>query len=207
MIGREMTAEQIVEEIERDTAFYDESGGGVTFSGGEPLLQSDFLLASLRACKQKGIHTAVDTCGFASWATLDSVRSYVDLFLYDLRLMDDRKHTELTGVSNELILRNLSLLSQRKHSIILRVPIIPGVNDDDENLRDMVAFAAELPNLCEVSILPYHRMGVEKYERLGREYKMRETEPPTEERIAGIVRTLRSFGLRVRAGGAADGDE
>jgi pyruvate formate lyase activating enzyme len=201
MIGREVTVSQVMAEIERDVAFYDESGGGVTFSGGEPLLQRDFLLALLRACKEKEIHTAVDTCGFSSWETLDSIRGYVDLFLYDLKLMDDAKHRELTGVSNELILRNVQALSQQGHNIALRVPIIPGINDDDESVRQIGAFAAALPRLNQVDVLPYHRAGVDKYTRLNKVYKLPEIRPPSEERMAEIAQLLIECGLQVKIGG------
>lgn len=199
--GREVTATQVMAEIERDIAFYEESGGGVTFSGGEPLLQQDFLLALLHACKEKEIHTAVDTCGSSTWETLDSIREHVDLFLYDLKLMDDARHRKFTGVSNEVILRNLQALSQRGHNIILRVPIIPGINDDDENIRQTASFAATLPHLNRVDLLPYHHIGVEKYSRFDKVYGLPETLPPSNERMADIEQTLREFGLQVRIGG------
>jgi len=201
IVGREVTVAQVMAEIERDIAFYDESGGGVTFSGGEPLLQPGFLLALLRACKEKEIHTALDTCGFATWETLDSIREHVDLFLYDLKLMDDARHRKFTGVSNELILRNLQMLSAQGHNIFLRVPIIPGINDDDENIRQIGTFAAALPHLDQVDILPYHRAGSEKYNRLNKVYGLPETRPPSDERMAEITQILRGFGLQVKIGG------
>jgi pyruvate formate lyase activating enzyme len=201
IVGQEMTVRQVMAEIERDIAFYDESGGGVTFSGGEPLLQQDFLFALLQACKEKEIHTALDTCGFAPWETLDDIREHVDLFLYDLKLMDDAKHREFTSVSNESILGNLQALSQRGHNVILRVPIIPGINDDDENIRQIGAFAAALPHLSQVDILPYHRAGAEKYNRLNKVYGLPETHSPSNERMAEIARMLRGFGLHVKVGG------
>lgn len=201
MAGREMTVAQVMAEIEQDIPFYDESGGGVTFSGGEPLSQLDFLLALLRACKEKEIHTAVDTCGFALWEILDSIREYVDLFLYDLKLMDDARHRKFTGVSNELILKNLRMLSERGHDIFLRVPVIPGINDDDENIRQTAAFAAALPHLNRVDILPYHHAAVEKYNRLNRVYELPETRPPSDERMAEIAQILEEFDLHVKIGG------
>ncbi|MBN1810259.1 MAG: glycyl-radical enzyme activating protein [Anaerolineae bacterium] len=201
IVGREMTVAQVMAEIGRDVPFYDESGGGVTFSGGEPLLQRDFLFELLRACRARGIHTAVDTCGFAPWEMLDGVREHVDLFLYDLKLMDDARHRQFTGVSDALILSNLQALSQRGHDIILRLPLIPGINDDGENIRQAGAFAAELPHLIRVDILPYHRIGGEKYDRLNRPYGLTETQPPSEERVAEVVQVLAEFGLRVSVGG------
>jgi pyruvate formate lyase activating enzyme len=199
--GREMTVAQVMAEIEQDIPFYDESGGGVTFSGGEPLLQRDFLLALLRACVEKEIHTAVDTCGFAPWAILDSIRKHVDLFLYDLKLMDEARHRKFTGVSNELILKNLQMLSAQGHDIFLRVPIIPGINDDAENIRQIGTLAAALPHLKRVDILPYHRAAIEKYHRLDKVYGLPETRPPSDERISEIAEILREFGLQVEIGG------
>lgn len=201
MAGREMTVAQTVEELERDVAFYDESQGGVTFSGGEPLLQSPFLLALLQVCREKGVHTAVDTCGLCTWETVDAVRQQVDLFLYDLKLMDQIRHREATGVSNEQILANLGALSQEGHNIFLRLPIIPAVNDDEENVRQIGAFAAVLPHLQRVDILPYHHTAVEKYRRLNKAYALAEARPPSEERLAEIAQILRGFGLTVKEGG------
>jgi pyruvate formate lyase activating enzyme len=201
IVGRETTVAQVMAEIERDVAFYDESGGGVTFSGGEPLLQPDFLLALLRVCKEKEIHTAVDTCGFAPWETLDRIREHVALFLYDLKLMDEMRHREFTGVSNALILKNLQALSQRGHRIALRVPIVPGVNDDEENIRQTGAFAAALPHLHRVDILPYHHTGADKYGRLRQVYGLSQARPPSDENMADIAQILREYGLAVKIGG------
>ena len=201
IVGREVTVAQVAAEIERDVPFYDESGGGVTFSGGEPLLQWDFLLELLRACKARGIHTAVDTCGFAPWEVLDSVRGYVDLFLYDLKLMDDARHRKFTGVSNALILSNLQALSQRGHDIVVRMPLIPGINDDEENIRQAGAFAVELPHLIRIDVLPYHSLGDEKYGRLNKPYGLSETRPPAEDHVAETVQILEGFGLQAGVGG------
>jgi pyruvate formate lyase activating enzyme len=196
-----MTVGQVMAEIERDVAFYDESGGGVTFSGGEPLSQPDFLLALLQACREKGIHTAVDTCGYTAWKTLERIREYVDLFLYDLKLMDDARHRRFTGVSNRLILKNLQMLSSRGQPIVVRVPIIPGVNDDAESIGQIRAFVRTLPHLDGVDVLPYHRIGVDKYARLNRTYRLSELRPPSDERIAEIAHSLSEIGLPVTIGG------
>ena len=200
-VGRELTVEQVMAEIERDIAFYDESGGGVTMSGGEPLLQRDFLSALLQACREKEIHTALDTSGFAAWETIERIRGYVDLFLYDLKLIDDARHRQFTGVSNALILKNLQALSQRRHAIRLRVPVIPGINADDEAVRQIGAFAAALPHLNGVDLLPYHAIGLDKYTRINRVYKLSETRSPSDERLAEIAHILNSFGLMVKIGG------
>jgi pyruvate formate lyase activating enzyme len=196
-----MTVDQVMAEIERDVPFYDQSDGGVTISGGEPLGQPEFLDEILRACKQQGLHTALDTCGFAPWADLDGLRGDVDLFLYDLKLMGAGRHRECAGVSNEQILENLQRLSGRGHRIVLRVPVIPGVNDDDENLRQMGAFAAELPSLERVDLLPYHRIGRDKYRGLGRACTMPDTLPPSDGRMAEVAQALQGFDLRVNIGG------
>jgi pyruvate formate lyase activating enzyme len=200
-VGREMTVEQVMAEVERDIAFYDESGGGVTISGGEPLLQRNFLSALLRACRVKEIHTALDTSGFAPWQTIERIRADVDLFLYDLKLIDDARHRQFTGVSNAPILRNLRALSQRGHAIRLRVPVIPVVNADDESVRQIGALAAALPHLNGVDLLPYHAIGVDKYARFNRAYHLPETRPPSDERMAEIAHILTSFGLAVKVGG------
>jgi pyruvate formate lyase activating enzyme len=201
MAGHALTLAQVMAEIEQDVAFYDESGGGATFSGGEPLAQPDFLLALLQACREREIHTALDTCGFASWKTVDRIRDYVDLFLYDLKLMDDSRHRIYTGVPNQLILSNLQALSQRGHAIILRVPIIPGLNDDDDNLGRLGTFAAALPGLERVDLLPYHHAGAGKYARLKQTYRLPDTHPPSVERMAEIAHYLAGFDLELNIGG------
>ena len=205
-VGREMEVSEVVAEVERDSPFYEESGGGVTFSGGEPLAQPEFLLGLLLACKEKGIRTAIDTCGLATWETFESICKYVDLFMYDLKLMDETGHRKFTGVSNDLIVRNLQALSQKTasrpaSSIILRVPVIPGINDDDESIRQIGAFAATLPHLDAIDLLPYHRIGLDKYARLDRTYRLQEIRPPSEERMTEVTDILKEFGLCVGTGG------
>ena len=199
--GRAMTVEQVMDEVESDLVFYDESHGGVTFSGGEPLLQRDFLLALLQACRAREIHTAVDTSGFAAWDTIDRVRVYTDLFLYDLKVMDDERHREFTGVSNALILRNLQELSARNHPIVIRVPIVPGLNDDAEAIDALAEFAAALPNRHPIELLPYHHIAVDKYLRLGKPYRLFETRRPDAAHLDNIARQLQQFELSVMIGG------
>jgi pyruvate formate lyase activating enzyme len=201
IVGREMTVPQAMAEIERDVAFYDQSGGGVTFSGGEPLMQPEFLLALLQACKQAELHTTLDTCGLAPWQTLDAVREYVDLFLYDLKLLDDARHRQVTGLSNEAILANLQALSREGHTIILRVPIIPGINDDAESLRQVAQFAASLPNLAGVDLLPYHTIASAKYDRLGRVYELPKAYPPSPSELDQLAELMRGCGVLVKIGG------
>ncbi len=198
--GRRMTVAEAMSDIERDISFYDSSGGGVTFSGGEPLLQADFLLALLRACRVSEIHTALDTSGFATWETLDRVRPFVDLFLYDIKLMDPDKHRKYTLVFNTRILDNLRRLAALGHRIIVRLPVIPGINDDTENLSATGAFAAEL-GLSRVDLLPYHAAATGKYERLHRSYRLPHLRTPSDERLAEIAHILEGFDLQVHVGG------
>lgn len=201
LVGREMTAAEVMEQVEKDIAFYDESGGGVTFSGGEPLSQPHFLLALLQACQAREIHTAVDTCGFAPWESFEKVRHHADLFLYDVKLLDDEKHREYTGASNVPILENLRRLSRLGHEIILRLPLVPGVNDTIEQVRAIGEFAAGLPHLRRVDVLPYHHMAVEKYGRLDRDYGLPDIKPPSQEWLDEVARILIGFGLNVQVGG------
>jgi len=201
MVGRQVTVAEVTAEIEKDIVFYDESGGGVTFSGGEPLMQPGFLYALLQSCQEREIHTAVDTSGLAAWKTLQRISEKVDLFLYDLKLMDDEKHRQFTGVSNGLILSNLAALASQGNAITVRVPIVPGINDDDENISRIGEFAASLARVPSISILPYHQAGVDKYARLHKMYALPATQSPSDERVAEVAKTLQAFGLSVRIGG------
>lgn len=201
LIGWEMTVEETMAAIEADRAFYERSRGGATFSGGEPLAQPEFLAEALAACRRAGIHTALDTCGSAPWEALERVRGSVDLFLYDLKILDAARHRELTGASNDLILGNLRALSEQGHAIRLRVPIIPGVNDDDASIHAIGAFAGSLPHLDGIDILPYNRMGIDKYARLDRPYRLGGAAPIDPERLREIARLIGDHGSSVRMDG------
>ncbi|HVO34910.1 MAG TPA: glycyl-radical enzyme activating protein [Gemmatimonadales bacterium] len=197
LAGRTMSVEEVMEIVERDRPFFEESGGGLTLSGGEPLLQPYFSAALLRAAKARGIHTALDTCGHASWRSLDRLRKDVDLFLYDVKMMDDERHRLFTGAPNRRILENLRALAKHGHRIVLRVPVVPGINDDDDNLDAVRRFAAGLPSLEGLDLLPYHRVGVDKYARVGRSYPLPDTLPPPRERLVAVAETLAAAGLPV----------
>lgn len=202
--GRRMTVAEVMTQIERDIPFYDDSGpgrGGATFSGGEPLLQADFLLSLLEACKASDIHTALDTSGFATWETLDRLRPLVDLFLYDIKLMDPVRHRKYTLVFNARILENLRRLAAQGANIVVRVPVIPGINDDLENINLTGAFAAQLSGIRRVDLLPYHHAAMSKYERLHRSYRLPGLQTPSGERLAEIARLFEGFGLQVNVGG------
>lgn len=198
--GRYMTAAEVMSEIERDVSFYDSSGGGVTFSGGEPLLQADFLKALLEACRSAEIHTALDTSGFATWEILERVRPLVDLFLYDIKLMDPVRHRKYTLAFNLRILDNLQRLAGLGHNIVVRVPIIPGINDDLENLRATGAFTTGL-GLSRIDLLPYHAAAMGKYERLHRAYRLPGLQTPSDERMLEIAHVFEGFDLQVHVGG------
>jgi pyruvate formate lyase activating enzyme len=199
--GRIMSVAEVMAEVKRDISFYETSGGGVTFSGGEPLLQPRFLLGLLEACRDADIHTALDTSGFATWETVDRVRSLVDLFLYDIKLMDPVRHRKYTLVFNPRILDNLRHLAQLGHKVIVRVPIIPGINDDERNLHQTAAFAMGLGGLGRVDLLPYHSAAAGKYERLHRKYRLPRIKSPTDERMGEIAQLFEGYGLRVQIGG------
>jgi len=201
LVGREMTADEVLAEICRDTVFYDESGGGATFSGGEPLLQHDFLLTLLRGCRDRGIHTAVDTSGYAAPGVIDAVARCADLFLYDLKVLDEERHRHFTGVSNRLILDNLRRLVAGGARVVVRLPLIPGVNDHAENIRQTGAFVASLGGIAEIDVLPYHETGLAKYDRLGKAYPLRGVARPTPDRVAEVVAMLRGYVAAVAVGG------
>jgi pyruvate formate lyase activating enzyme len=198
VVGRVMTVQQVIAQIERDTVFYEQSGGGVTFGGGEPFAQPRFLLELLSACRAQSLHTAVDTSGFTPWKVLDKIRLYVDLFLYDLKLMNDTRHRQWTGVSNANILSNLRRLSELGHKIIIRIPVIPGVNDDEENFRETGLFLASLPNVPTVDLLPYHNIAEGKYAGMGMSYELAEIHPPTQEQMQILISLLKGYGLTVK---------
>jgi pyruvate formate lyase activating enzyme len=201
VLGRAMTVGQVLARVERDRPFYDESGGGVTFSGGEPLAQQDFLVELLRGCRARDLHTVLDTCGYAPREAVERVRPHVDHFLYDLKLVDDERHRAATGVSNAVILANLRALAHAGARITVRFPLVPGVTDEDANVGAIGAFVADLPGPPPVTVLPYHGLGAEKYGRLGRHYALKDVSAPDAERVAQVAGALREFGLRVDVGG------
>ena len=201
VVGKCMNVTEVMGEIERDVIFFEESGGGVTFSGGEPLAQLAFLTELLKGSKALDIHTAVDTSGYTPWKSLDSIRPFTDLFLFDLKLIDETRHRQFTGVPNGLILYNLRALSELGHHIIIRVPIIPGITDDAQNLNRIAEYAAGLPNLDRIDLLPYHESAKGKYERLGKEYTLVEVRQPSEERMQEAVHLMEQYDLSVKIGG------
>ena len=199
IVGKYMTVEELLNEVKRDLPFYEESGGGVTVSGGEPLAQPEFLHAFLIICKENSIHTALDTSGYAETEIIKKISKYVDLFLYNIKIMDDERHKLYTGVSNKLVLYNLKVIDSLGKRIWIRFPLIPGVNGDEINIHAMGEFISKLKNVEELDILPYHELGIDKARRLGME--MRIFEKPSGEMIRNIKEELEDFGLKVRVGG------
>jgi pyruvate formate lyase activating enzyme len=198
-----VTSAELVAELLRDSLFFDESGGGVTFSGGEPLLQAPFLLECLAQLKAGGVHLALDTCGFARREVLLKAALLADLVLFDLKLIDGDRHEAATGKRNERILENLAALGDAHATIWIRVPVIPGINDDDANLKATARIAARTPGVCRVDLLPYHAIGVPKFARLGMPFRLDEVVPPSAERMEELAEGFRRHGVRVTIGGRA----
>jgi pyruvate formate lyase activating enzyme len=201
VVGRRMRVADVMTEVEKDKVFYEQSGGGVTVSGGEPFLQADFLERILRSCKKAGFHTAVDTSGYAERDTIVRVAEYVDLFLWDLKIMEDQAHREYTGVSNAAIIENLRALSRAGKHAIVRFSLVPGVNDNESNVRALGGFVASLEGVDRIDILPYQDAWLHKYKSLRRERDPITFEPPTAERIKAVETKLTEFGLNIRIGG------
>jgi pyruvate formate lyase activating enzyme len=187
--------------IERDTPFYDQSGGGVTFSGGEPLAQPGFLLAALEQCGRLDIHRIVDTSGYADADLMLQAARTTDLFLYDVKVMDTEIHRRCTGVDNGRILSNLQLLSGTGVEVVIRIPLIPGVNDDARNIAALGEFVSGLPRRHTVNLLPYHATARAKYGRLGLPYAGPSVLPPTPEHVSAIQSELLRYGISVSIGG------
>lgn len=172
MSGKYMTVEEAFSEIYKDMDFYIESGGGVTLSGGEPLLQTTFCKNLLEKCKINGIHTAVETAANVAWENIEEVAGFTDLFLIDLKIMDSKRHKELTGVSNVRILQNIKKLSEKGANLLIRIPVISGINDGEQNISDTIQFLKELPQVYEVELLKFHKMARGKYKCLGKDYSV-----------------------------------
>lgn len=198
LVGESLSVEQVMREIERDVVFYARSGGGVTLSGGEPLSQPEFTGEVARRCKARGIPVALDTSGFASWEVVEGVLDSVDLVLYDIKSMDPILHRELTGVPNDIILDNARRISLAGLALVLRVPVIPGLNDSPENLRALAEFARGLPRLSGVDLLPYHRLGLPKYSMLGMESRVQGLQQPSREYITKVQESIEACGVKVR---------
>lgn len=200
--GTVMDADGIMRAIRRDVPFYDRSGGGVTFSGGEPFLQPALLEALLERCRVEGIRTAIETCGHGSRRAMLRAWEHAPQFLFDVKLVDDGRHRAATGVSNQLILSNLRVLANRNADIVIRFPLVPGMTDDRANVTAVAALAASI-GIGRIDLLPYHRAGIARYARLGRMYPCNGTGIPTADSIASTATLMRDFGLDVHIGGSS----
>lgn len=191
--GRSVTIEELLVEVLKDEPFYRTSGGGVTMSGGEPIVQFEFTREFLKRCKERSLHTVIETCGYVPWKHIQETLEFVDLVYYDIKHMHPVKHKEQTGASNDLILRNgKNLLSTSKAQVVVRVPIVPGFNDSERNIEATAKFVAESGGKT-IELLPYHRLGVSKYSQLDMEYEPKEVQRPSEElmqRLSGIVKSI-----------------
>jgi pyruvate formate lyase activating enzyme len=201
LAGRRMSVSQVVDAVLKDQLFYDESGGGVTFSGGEPLHQPDFLLALLEACGGHEIHRCVDTSGQAPWDSFSRIAPHADLFLFDLKHMDGERHRQATGVDNARIIDNLIRLDHLGAAIILRMPLIPGFNDDVTSVGQAGDFIAGLAGVDTLHLLPYHSMQARKYTKFGREYPGRTIDRDLARPVTEVAEQLRGLGLNIEIGG------
>jgi pyruvate formate lyase activating enzyme len=202
-VGKFYTVDDILNILEKEKVFINESKGGVTFSGGEPMMQTEFLRESLKACKAAGYHTAVDTSGYSSAENFNSIIPFTDLFLFDLKHLDDVPHIEFTGVSNIRILENYRLLIKSGKDIMLRIPVIPGMNDDNEHLVRLRQFLLTTGTdpLRKINLLPYHKTGSSKYKKFNIPYKMGGVKPPSKQEMQQIKDLFSETGVKIKIGG------
>lgn len=193
--GRTMTADEVLCEIKKDIGYYSRSHGGITVSGGEPLEQADFVAEIFRRCRSLGIHTALDTSGYSEISELNKVLDYTDLVLFDIKLIDRERHKQITGVYNDRILLNASLISQKGLPMYIRIPLIPGINDSETNISDTARFVSMLDSRPQVYLLPYHNYGESKYEALGMSYKLNGILRPDNELLHRCQEIFNRFGL------------
>jgi pyruvate formate lyase activating enzyme len=186
IFGNEINVDSLIKELIKDRIFYDESGGGVTFSGGEPLVQADFLVESLKLCKKIGINTAVDTSGYTPFENIEKIYDSTDLFLFDLKIFDDEKHIKFTDVSNKLILSNIKKLTDIGNKTIVRIPLIPGITDTNKNLLEVSRFVSTLKNIKQIDLLPYNKISESKYKRFNVPSLLSDLQTQTEEKLFEI---------------------
>ncbi len=201
IIGKDVTVEEVMEEIKKDCPYYRRSGGGLTLSGGEALCQPEFSVALLKTCKEYGINTAMESTSCADFEVIKRYLPYLDVYLMDIKHVNDRKHKEFTASSNELILENAKKIAETGANLIIRIPVIPTFNHTKEEIKEIAAFAKSLPGVKELHLLPYHRLGQDKYEGLGREYTLAHIEPPGNEYMQELLEAAGTSGLHCQLGG------
>ncbi len=195
-----MEVSEVLAVIERDRMFYDMTGGGVTLSGGEPLLQTGFVRELTRECRERGIHTAIETTLFSDIEVIKRAIEFIDLVFVDIKHMDSQVHEQFTGVRNERILENIRMVDSMGKEFIIRVPFVPGFNDDDATQRSIYEWASNLENLKWIEILPYHRLGMTKYLGLGRFYPMGDLNPVSKQSLSYLKAMGAEFGVEIRIG-------
>ena len=200
-ISKKYRLDEVFTIIKKDLVFYDESGGGVTFSGGEPLIQIDFLESILELCKQNSISTTIDTCGYAQRTSFDRIVKNIDLFLYDFKLFDDGLHKKYTGVSNKLIKENLEFINEVNANVIIRIPLIPNITDTEENLSSIGNYLIKLKNINRIDLLPYNKLAEDKYRRLQQKPQLGNLETQTQEKLEEINNLVKSFGFNTKING------
>lgn len=202
MVGYETTSEQLMTELVKEQVFMEESGGGVTFSGGEPLMQDQFLIEMLQLCKNHGMHTTVDTSLFAFWRIIQAMASTTDLFLIDVKMMDDRMHMKYTGVSNQLILQNIEKLAAFNKAYCIRIPMVPGISMTTENIDKTIRFLCQLDQApLSVDLLPFHRAASEKYKRFQKSNHFADQQTIKKEELYSYKKQLEQAGFSVKIGG------
>jgi len=199
--GKTYSVKELLAEVEKDSIFYHKSEGGITVSGGECTMQSKFLLSFLKKCKEKYFHVTLDTCGFVEWNIFKKIIEFVDLVLFDVKIINEEKHIKYTGKSNKLILENLNKLSKIGIPIIIRIPLIPGFNNSEKEISAIADIVSKLKDIQEVNILPYHRLGESKHTRLGNEYKMKDIKPPNDACLEKAKSFFTSKGIKIKIGG------
>ena len=200
-VGRDVTAGEVIEEVERDIMYYKRSGGGLTLSGGECLAQPDFAEALLALAKERGINTAIESTAFADFSVIQKILPHLDLYLMDIKHLNSEKHKAFTGQYNDKILGNAQKIARSPVKLIIRTPVIPTFNDTEEEISAIAKFASSLPGVEEMHLLPYHRIGSDKYKGLGREYTLSHIEPPSQEKMESLLAIVNGKGLRGQIGG------
>lgn len=201
IIGRDVTVEEMIEEVRKDEVYYRRSGGGLTLSGGESLCQSEFGPALLYGAHQCSINTAMESMGCAPFEVIDKFLEHLDLYLMDIKHMNFQKHKAFTSRSNELMLENAKKIAKSSTELIIRVPVVPSFNDTPEEIRDIARFAAGLPGVEQLHLLPYHRLGQDKYDGLNRQYLMGDVLPPSMEHMEELLAEVTKAGLKGQIGG------
>lgn len=201
IVGQDVTVGEIIDIVERDRIYYRRSGGGLTLSGGESLTQPDFAVALLKTAKERGINTAMESTGFADFSVISRYLTYLDLYLMDIKHMNSAKHKEFTSQPNELILENAKKITDAGARLIVRTPVIPTFNATKEEIGEIAKFASSLKGVTQMHILPYHRIGTDKYKGLNRDYSLTGIEPPSKELMNELLEVVNSYGLKGQIGG------